>query len=150
MFKVYNKCRVRKRKKLSVDPTAGSIMFLIKVAPSPLNRRPARLYLLFGGSTCKHAALFNTRPCCCRSNFIPADTEHAPFHPSCELITPSLLSSKLTNLFSCDMQGVGDLIHEFTLSLTVSGAQPRQLFQSISYTQPAVSLLRIAQCYASH
>jgi hypothetical protein len=103
-------------------------MFLIKVALSPLNRRPARLYLLFGGSTCKHAALFNTRPCCCRLNFIPADTEHAPTHPSCELIMPSLVSSKLTNLFSCDMQGVGDLINEFSLSLTVSEAQSRQSF----------------------
>jgi hypothetical protein len=48
MSEIYNKCRVRKRKKLSVDATAGFIMFLIKVALSPLNRRPARLYLLFG------------------------------------------------------------------------------------------------------
>jgi len=48
---------------LSVDATAGFIFLIMLV--SPLNRRPARLYLLSGGPTCKQHALFNTRSCCC-------------------------------------------------------------------------------------
>jgi hypothetical protein len=45
MCKIYNNVELEK-KKLYVDAaTAGFIMFLIRIALSPLNRRPARLYL---------------------------------------------------------------------------------------------------------
>jgi hypothetical protein len=48
MCKIYNNVELEK-KKLYVDAaTAGFIMVLIRIALSPLNRRPARLYLLSG------------------------------------------------------------------------------------------------------